>query len=650
MGTHIRSLRIALLLWALCSNLTFTAAPAASGCPNHGTSAPASSVLESLECHNDYNTHIRCSWMETPGFPLSLFHLDPDEHSSVSPCVRGPPLAKNALGQLRVQCRYNTSLFAIGFDDVFFFHAPHSPGLSRVVNLKQHASSLSSALSASSRTPGVLLTYQPSSGRPEWMPVEMERSEPDREDGKRGMMMMMADRLKEERRADQLDVSELVSEYEASGWSPLLSRETDTDNLPGPFNLHCVYDGESEVRCSWEMKRELTQFTLYNLSYRTNPHTTSQWCCAGLEEGRDDDKDDEDDGDDDVKFSCSFSVSEAELLLLDLRPQPRTSIIQAYKHIEPGAPAGLSVELTGEDWVLNWTLPKYRTVPIASELRYWSTNSPEDVETLRLLPGVSVCVMAERSLLSSAHYLAQVRCIVSSRTGRGAWYAGYPSDWSEPVHWTTRPAPALGVSRVYFLLAASVSITVILTYFTLLTFHRKVKVWEVSLPSPFQSKALKAVCQTHGEWLSSYTEVDEPRISEVCVLGDLKQLNLHTLEWEYEDATAPSAANSTSPHQQTSQEECGSPHLTADNQAKDSVTYPTFPACSSVHQGLMGIEVLLCNSRFMCLTSNFHNEVQPCSEGYQQNPGSSGDAAPDVLLDACLEDVEMHDGYMDCPK
>ena len=59
--------------------------------------------------------------------------------------------------------------------------------------------------------------------------------------------------------------------------------------------------------------------------------------------------------------------------------------------------------------------------------------------TLRLLPGVSVCVMAERSLLSSTHYLAQVRCIVSSRTGRGARYAGYPSDWSEPVHWTTRP-------------------------------------------------------------------------------------------------------------------------------------------------------------------------------------------------------------------
>ncbi|XP_036421127.1 uncharacterized protein LOC118804661 [Colossoma macropomum] len=516
-------------------------------------------------------------------------------------------------------------------------------------------SALSSALSASRRTPDVLLTYQPSSGRPDSRPVEMERSEPSGEDRKRGMMMMMMmegsrkmeDRLKEERRADQLDVSELVSEYEASGWSPLLSRKSDIDSLPGPFNLHCVYDGESEVRCSWEMKRELTQFILYNLSYRTHPHTISEWCCAGLEEGRDDD------GDDVVRFSCLFSVSEAELLLLDLRPQPRTSIIQAYKHIEPGAPVGLSVELIGEDWVLNWTFPKYRTVPIASELRYWSTNSPEDVETLRLLPGVSVCVMAERSLFSSTHYLAQVRCIVSSRTGRGARYAGYPSDWSEPVHWTTRPAPASGVSRVYFLLAASVSITVILTYFTLLTFHRKVKVWEVSLPSPFQSKALKAVCQAHGERLSSYTEVDDPCISEVCVLGDLKQLNLHTLEWEYEDATAPSAANSASPHQQTSQEECGatgSPHLTEENQAKDSVPYPTFPACSSVHQGLMGFEVLLCNSRFMFLTSNFHNEVQPCSEGYQQNPGSSGDAAPDVLLDACLEDVEMHDGYMDCPK
>lgn len=56
-------------------------------------------------------------------------------YSSVSPCVQTPKPSQNPIGQERVCCRYNTSLFAIGFDDVFFFHTPHSSGISKTFRL-----------------------------------------------------------------------------------------------------------------------------------------------------------------------------------------------------------------------------------------------------------------------------------------------------------------------------------------------------------------------------------------------------------------------------------------------------------------------------------------------------------------------------------
>lgn len=56
-------------------------------------------------------------------------------YSRVSPCVQTPKPSQNSTGQERVCCRYNTSLFAIGFDDVFFFHTPHSSSISKTFRL-----------------------------------------------------------------------------------------------------------------------------------------------------------------------------------------------------------------------------------------------------------------------------------------------------------------------------------------------------------------------------------------------------------------------------------------------------------------------------------------------------------------------------------
>ncbi|XP_035376861.1 cytokine receptor common subunit beta-like isoform X2 [Electrophorus electricus] len=703
MRTHIRYPGTALLLWASYSSLLRAAAPlpGAPTCPDHGKSAPASPVLESLECRNDYLTHIRCSWTEIPGASLSLFHLDQVNSSviSVLPCVAGTPLYQSALGQPQAQCWYNTTLFAIGFDDMFFFNTLHSPGLSATVNLTQHArrhhprvlatnitseeawtqdwvelgpslpavtpgsltSTLTSDPNTSHQTPDARLTWRLDqeqlvvTERPKQGGVDRTREVMKEKNRGRDMSKeVRGSELKEqaESRGQMLEEAGLTppSEYQHAGaqgpwskWSPLLARWSGGDGQPGPFNLQCVYDRESEVTCSWEMMRELAQYILYRLSYRTKPHAPVEWCCASMA--------DEDDEDDVVRFSCSFSVSAAELLLMHLSPEPRTKVIQSHKHIEPASPAGLHVALMGEDWILKWTLPKYRTVPISAELRYWSTHSPEDIEVMLFPMGVSVYVVAERSLRGSVRYLAQVRSTVSSRRGMGARYAGHPSRWSEPVHWTTRPAP--DSSHVYLLLAASVSVALILIYFTVLAFHRRVSVWEVSLPSPFQSKVLEAVCQSRGGHLPSHAEVDDPHMSEAYILDRLELTTyMPTSDWEYNDVTLPPGAHSNEPYQCASEEGCC--RTRTNSQAAETwrfgIPYHAFQRGSSVHEGLMGVEVFMSNGILMCLASNSQNALQPCSDGYQPSPLASGDVTQDALLNVDLDDVKMYDAYMACPK
>ncbi|XP_060715394.1 interleukin-4 receptor subunit alpha-like isoform X1 [Tachysurus vachellii] len=205
-----------------------------------------------------------------------------------------------------------------------------------------------------------------------------------------------------------------------------------------------------------------------------------------------------------MTFSCSFSVPDDETLLLALHSHPRTKVFQSHKNIEPAAPVDMRVELIGDDWVLNWTLPKYRTVPITSEFRYWSSTSPELAETLSLPTGVSVCVMAESLLRSSTRYLAQVRCSVSPPKVRATRYAGYPSEWTKPVYWTTRSAPVSAPVWMYFLLSVSVTVALILMYLISLAF-RRLSMWEASIPSPFQSKLMDTVCQVSHTHTRTHT-------------------------------------------------------------------------------------------------------------------------------------------------
>ncbi|XP_067272624.1 cytokine receptor common subunit beta-like [Pseudorasbora parva] len=604
-----------------------------SGCPQHSTSAPESSALKSLECRNDYRTHIHCSWRDDPHIPLSLIHMDPDDHR-VSPCVQTPKPSQNPAGRERVCCRYNTSLFAIGFDDVFFFHTPHSSGISKTFRLTkfedahpdwnfqqlddpsrltsdpfrlhEQESSTNPALNYFTRFHfKVLLLFYKTALHVAFLEVELNQEIV--KDQKAGNIFTKSAQKDVEVSKNKTDEGpQLISEYP----------------LPGPSNLHCVLNGEKNLSCSWDLKTDLARYISYTLSYRTHSTALAEWCCVEkvevINKG------------DFLRTVGVFSIFEPGELQVDLTPTPVTKVIRSYEHIQPSCPTGLSVELRGEDWILNWTLTKYRTVPLTTELKYWSIQTPEDVKSIFFSDGETVFAISEHSLQGSSEYQAQVRCNVSAARRSGWRYTGYPSEWTDPVYWTTRPeplAPNLVAFLLYFLIATLASAVSIAVFIILVALQRRLREWDMSLPSPVHSKVSEVSQHPQMDHLPCCTELKDPEISIAQIVDVRPQLS-----------SCDSENTLTTDGNDHCQEiERDRVVLRVDDPCLQSL-------CSS--GSVMGI-----NGTFQPRTSNFHDPVLPCSEGYIfPNPATSVCTTRNALQKDFLLKVEMDDGYMNCPE
>ncbi|KAI2650275.1 Cytokine receptor common subunit beta [Labeo rohita] len=507
--------------------LTVLWTSALTGCPQHGMFAPESFALESLECRNDYRSHIRCSWRTDPHVQLSLFHMDPDDHQ-VSPCVQTPNPSQNPAGQERVYCQYNTSLFAIGFDDVFFFHTPHLSGISKTFRLTKFEDMAPdwNFYQLDDTQPPSPLTSDPFRHHDQERSVKIYHEIiKDKKGGKIHTKPTQNHMADSGNNTEVLsDRPELISDY----------------SLPGPSNLNCVLNDGNNLSCSWDLKTDLAQYIRYMLSYRTHSTAPDEWCCVEK-----------------VKV-----INEGDLLRMV---------------VQPACPSGLSVEMRGEDWILNWTLTKYRTVLLTTELKYWSLLTPEDVKSIFLSDGEMVFDLSERSLKGSSEYRAQVRCNVSTSRRLGWRYTGYPSE--------------------------------------------RLREWDVSLPSPVHSKVSEVSQYPQMDHFPCCTELKDPDISNAQIVDVYPQLS----SFDSENSLTPDANN----HCQE----------TEDSQVILHVADPCFVSlCSS------GI-VIGIDSPFQPCTSNFHDPVLPCSEGYMRNPGTTQNTSQEAR---CLN-VEMGDRYMNCP-
>ncbi|XP_036408699.1 cytokine receptor common subunit beta [Megalops cyprinoides] len=491
-------------------------------CTAHSTSTNYTSpILESLQCINDYKSHIRCSWIESGERPaearLSLYHWDDRQKESL--CVPYGQPVKQADGRL-VHCRYNTTVFALAIIDTFFFKTPCPPPFYKKLNLSEHVR-VRPPQNLSERAVeggGRVLTWQ-NPYPPQSNCTEINYQVNYRRLGQDWMEKTTSGlELK-------IEAESLVPgcRYQArvrarkekglwSEWSPLVEWQTENAPVSGPSNLQCVFDGETEVSCSWEVKRDLAQFITYNLSYVTDKNRQSQWCSKVVSSPTSDDPV--------LRFSCSFSVSsswaEPEVKLV---PAYNTKVILARDHVEPSPPDGVQVKEKGQDWLLTWTTSsKEEIVPVFYQVCYWSDDNQENVKFHNLSKGERSFVIHGSALLPSTRYKAQVRTLIAPDSGYNH-HSGPPSECTPQVEWNTPPASWSMTTIIYIFISVLVAIVFIGLYIALPACHRRIVLWQVSVPSPLKSKVLEEIMKRSPNSRPTLQKEDEKtRICSVQVL------------------------------------------------------------------------------------------------------------------------------------
>ncbi|KAF0032474.1 hypothetical protein F2P81_014764 [Scophthalmus maximus] len=246
--------------------------------------------------------------------------------------------------------------------------------------------------------------------------------------------------------------------------------------------LHCVLDGETEVTCSWEVSRELAHFITYQLACGLDQTAPSQGCCVRptVSSGRSSTA---------LRYSCSLTVADPARLLLELQPTRRAKTFKAYQHICPNPPQQVKVKEKGNNWMVEWTEPsKASILKLSYQVCYYKTQDQGCSTLLNISEGSTYLTIQGASLAPDQHHQVKVRSLVVP--GDGSRYEGIPSEWTEPVDWTSRAAP-WSLSTLIYVLISVLVVTVFFTlYCTIPACQRRVMLWVDSVPSPAKSKIL----------------------------------------------------------------------------------------------------------------------------------------------------------------
>ncbi|KAJ8263911.1 hypothetical protein GJAV_G00142990 [Gymnothorax javanicus] len=504
-----------LLLWALCVPLLPALELVSGSRPCPAQNIP--SAMESLRCFTNYQTHINCSWVENAQTRLRANLTRNDRYADDICLPIGSPIPLPD-GQREVQCQYKTTLFWISMNDSYFFDTSDFRKISRTLSVQQlvrsrpHYSLTQSTLEGGAavlRWESIFTPSSPLNATPNYEVEYRRRGQ--------GWTVMEVSQQKLVIESDSLVPG---CWYEArvrgqggtglwSDWSPLVEWRTEDVDVPGAFNLQCESDGEAMMSCSWELQTDVAQFVTYNLSYRTNSSETAQWCCPDAPPSTDPHLSV-------LKFSCSFNVSGSEEVQVELTPSDNRKVIPSAKNIRLSPPVSLTVEKSGDVWVLEWSQSKSSLPPVSFEICYWISQNPKE-KSCHGVPReerslVSSFRINDTSLLPSTGYSAQVRTLLGVLQG----YKGFDSNWTEPILWTTDPAP-WSLSTLGALIGGMFTAALILSL-SLPVCQRRIKAWKMSIPSPLKSKLMEEAQKRSPNRSTAYQDIIEKApISEVTV-------------------------------------------------------------------------------------------------------------------------------------
>uniref|UniRef100_A0A3Q3RRM5 Colony stimulating factor 2 receptor subunit beta n=1 Tax=Mastacembelus armatus TaxID=205130 RepID=A0A3Q3RRM5_9TELE len=502
------------LLWLMLPLLALSSGPDRCAFQEGSTS----SLLESLQCYNDYKSSVHCKWRKHRN--TLLYVHDPCREL----CVPYSPPVPDEPGTVR--CEYKTRAFSTGIKHMFFFlkdeagticsSVPHKP-----LDLSLHCE----LIILSDVYTHTHLTEGDGSGGPAPTPPPSSvnkvltyqlRYRTDRHDNwttknvtDTGMKIEKRFLLPGHRYEAKVRARAGVGQW--SDWSPVVTWKTEEDTGQPP-SLHCVLDGEVEVMCSWEVRTEMAHFLIYELACRHNP---TEPCCVnprvtfGLNGTV-------------LRYSCSLNVTDPAHLLLELIPTHHMKTFNSHQHIRPNPPQQVTVMERDNNWIVKWTESSTASkVKLSYQVYYYRREDP----LLNISAGSLSVNIRGASLEPSQQYQVKVRALVAPGFG----YKGVPSEWTDAKVWTSNP----GSTTLYVIIGAVVALVFLILYYTIPACQRKVILWVDSVPSPEKSKILSEIKSTTSQ---SFTESEDTSICKVLRFNSESTCSSDTSLWLIKDA------------------------------------------------------------------------------------------------------------------
>ncbi|XP_037331171.2 cytokine receptor common subunit beta [Pungitius pungitius] len=527
-----------------------------------------SPLLTSLRCHNDYKSFVHCEWRELANESLQLWFKTENDAEK---CAPHSAEVQDGGPHRTAQCRYSTSAFSLGIKHTVFFvegkaPTPCSSGRLKPGNLHQHLRTrppenvstrgagdgdrrlVWSSPYPSSSTLNEGLTYQLSyrtDRQDDWTTEDLTDTSVKLE-----KRLLLPGHLYEAR------VRARASVAQWSVWSPEVTwrSEEGAGLLP---SLHCVLDGEKAVTCSWRVSREVDHYITHQLACRLNQTAASERCCVNLTVSPDP-------GRPVLRYSCSLAVADPARLLVELLPTRKAKTFHVSKHIRPSPPLQVKVRQKDTNWMVEWIEPSIASkVRLHYQVCYYSTEEQGSYVLQNISKGSKSLSILGTSLVPSRRYWVKVRSLVNPSD-----YEGVPSEWTDPVEWTSLEATWSPTTLIYFTLGLFVAAVFLTIYFTVPACRRRAVLWVDSVPSPGKSKILSEIkLASDGESMSICQVMRLDSVMSTCssaaLLWPIKDAGQRHLEqdegcWECDNLSPPAEKNK---HSDTSSMSFSGPYI-----------------------------------------------------------------------------------------
>ncbi|XP_016849162.2 cytokine receptor common subunit beta [Anolis carolinensis] len=465
--------------------------------------ARESSLMQTLNCSTDYDSYTACTWFEHQEarslINMSLLILNPSPlGNNVQREPENMACSSQKVGsQIRWKCHKNQDTIFLGMENIFIFKPERSldvqlnisffnnvqplPPQNLVVNITEDGDSF--------------LIWEAGNGiiRNNWLEnsldfeVTYKRFWESWEESSSLLVSNASQCLLQHLvpgntyvarvRSKPGRTSQFVGHY--SDWSSVVIWDTPEGKVEAqPKNVHCQFKGIDQLKCSWEVRQEISSSILFALFYKDNTTSQEKECFpvhetelppSPLK------------GPKHVLQSCEISVTSPNgpsQYFVTVRPKEEKRTMEMAKRIKAAPPYNLSVtDLNYQAYKLQWKATAILdNIPQIYRILYWETGNPLEVKYVDASFD-KVFTFTSKFLKLGSSYTAKVQAKVNGRSYDGPW-----SEWSKEIQWTTKDIfPPWGILLIGVISIILIMVVLYCCYKYLLCKKRK---WDAAIPSP----------------------------------------------------------------------------------------------------------------------------------------------------------------------